>query len=66
MKKIIILISIIFVFNLHSCNSEKKKQVFNGVKGDYLIIYECKLCETNDTDEKTKIKEDIELIKKLK
>ena len=42
------------------------KELFNGVKNDYLIMYECKLCKTKDADEKKKIKEDIELIKKLK
>lgn len=42
------------------------KELFNGVKNDYLIMYECKLCKTKDADEKKKIKEDIELIKTLK
>ena len=32
MKKIVILISIIFVFTLNSCNSEKKKQILNKEK----------------------------------
>ena len=43
----------------------KVKELFNGVKKDYMKIYECKLCKEKDTEKKKNIKEDIELLKKL-
>lgn len=42
------------------------KDLFNGIKKDYLKMYECMLCKEKDVDKKKKIKEDIELLKKVK
>ncbi|ELY2018447.1 hypothetical protein SL053_002375, partial [Flavobacterium psychrophilum] len=44
----------------------KVKELFNGIKKDYLIMYECKLCKEKDSEKKKKIQEDIDLLKKLK
>ncbi len=51
---------------LSGTDDYKAKELFNGVKSDYIKIYECKLCKEKDAKKKKLIKEDIELLKKLK
>ncbi|OWP82816.1 hypothetical protein BWK59_13860, partial [Flavobacterium davisii] len=45
---------------------KKVKVLFEGVKKDYIKIYECKLCKEKDSKKKEEIKNDLDLLKKLK